>query len=334
MTVLDVLAIALSAASLLMLVVLVGRRGYLGVHERRRTTIEAGLKTVALELLHSGAEPPAALGGDEKQALADVLGRYARAVRGPTRDRIVAYFTREGTVDVELASLAAAPRAWRRAQAAFRLGDIATVDAAPALIAALHDSDRDVRSAAARSLGRLRVPEAGPELLAAAAERVPAGLVRWSVLQIGEQALPQLRSLLDSPEPGERAGAVTLIGLLGGPRDAAAVQERLGDDSSRVRAQAARALGRLGSERNLPALLAALEDQAPDARGAAAGALGQLRDRRSLEPLCTHSVSDLFDVARAAARAVAAIDPAFAAERARSTGSVHLWEAADLAALR
>jgi HEAT repeat protein len=83
--------------------------------------------------------------------------------------RIVEYFVREGTIDRELGALAEGKRAWRRASAAFRLGDIGNEAAAAALIDALSDPDRDVRIAATRSLGRLRAPEAGAGLVAAAA---------------------------------------------------------------------------------------------------------------------------------------------------------------------
>jgi hypothetical protein len=96
---------------------------------------------------------------------------------------------------------------------------------------------------------------------------------------------------------------------------------------------AARALGRIGGRRNLPTLRQATWDRIPMVREAAADALGQLRDRESVPLLAIRAVGDQFDVARACARAVAAIDPDEAAQRAGATGSAHLWEAADLAAV-
>ncbi len=290
---------------------------------------------IALELVHSGVEPPVDLGVEEKEALADLLGRYARATRGPTHERIVAYFEREGTIERELAALASAKRVWRRATAAFRLGDIGNAAAVTALVGALRDPSRDVRIAAVRSLGRLRAPEAGAELVAAAAGgRVPAALARWALLQIGIPVLAQMRGLLRSADERERAGALQLIGLLGAPADAAAAQERMRDSSALVRAQAALALGRLGSARDLPALLIGLEDRIPAVREAAANALGQLRDPRSLDALVGRVEQDQFDVARAAAHALADTDPAAAAEHAGTSGSVHLLEAVDLIGVR
>jgi hypothetical protein len=335
-SVLEIAALALSACSIVMLSVLVTRRWELARRARHRRHVEDRLKPVALELLHTGSEPPAGLTGEEKEALADLLGRYAQSVRGSTHDNIVGYFARQGTIDREVAVLAGARAAWRRGTAAFRLGDIASEQAAPALIAALGDPDRAVRVAAVRSLGRLRVPEAGTALVAAAADgRAPAALVQWALLQIGPPVLPELRSLLVSSNERERAAAVQLIGLLGGPSDAADAEARLGDSSALVRAQAARALGRVGGERNLTALLSALEDRIPAVRAAAAISLGYLRDPRALDALTDHAAGDnSFEVARESARAAARIDPAATTAKARSTGSEHLREAVDLVGIR
>lgn len=336
MSVLEIAALALSACSIAMLAVLVTRRWELARRARHRRQLEDRLKQLALELLHAGIEPPAELSVEEKETLADLLGRYARTVRGPTHDHIVAYFAREGLIDRELAVLAGARQAWRRATAAFRLGDIGSEAAAPALIEALRDKDRYVRIAAVRSLGRLRAPEAGAALVAAGAEgRAPDGLVRWALLQLGPPALGELRALLSSPSDRERAAALQLIGLLGGPSDAGEAESRLRDSSSLVRAQAARALGRLGGERNLPALLDALEDRIPAVRAAAATSLGYLRDPSVLGALTEHAEGDpVFDVAREAARAAARIDAQASATRARASDSDHLREAVDLAGLR
>jgi HEAT repeat protein len=331
---LPIIALALSASSIAMLGVLVLRRSQLARQAKRQGELEENLKGIAMELLHEGVEPPSQLSEAERQALADLLGRYARAIRGATHDRIVDYFEREGTVANELEVMADARAGWRRAAAAFRLGDIGPASAAGALCRALEDPDRDVRIAAGRSLGRLRAPEATASLLSAAVDRrLPPALVRWALLQIGAPALPRLMPGLTADSERLRGGAVQLVGLLGGPAEAAQIEAGLRDTSAMVRAQAARALGRIGGRRNLPALREASWDRIPDVREAAAGALGQLRDRESIPSLAIRAAGDQFDVARACARAVAAIDPEEAARRAQATGSVHLFEAADLAAV-
>jgi HEAT repeat protein len=332
----EIAAFALSGCSLLILAVLVARRWELARRDRRYHDLEDRLKQVALELMDSESSgPPAGLSAAEKEALADVLGRYARTVRGASHERIVEYFAAEGTIERERSVLAGSGPAWRRATAAFRLGDIGDSNCAEALTAALKDREPDVRIAAARSLGRLRVATAGAELVAAAAERrVPEALVRWALLQIGVAAVPELKGLLSSSDQFERAAAIQLIGRLGGPSDAADVEAHLRDSSSLARGAAARALGRLGGERHVPLLLGALEDRIPAVRASAATALGYLRDRRALPALAKHAESDLFDVAHEAARAVVRIDPSVATEQAHATGSEHLREAADLAGIR
>jgi HEAT repeat protein len=333
--VLELAAFALSGCSILMLAVLVTRRWELARRERHRHEVEDRLKLLALELLDAGTAPPAELSADEKEALADLLGRYARRVRGASHERIVEYFGGEGIVDRELAVLTDARPAWRRATAAFRLGDIGTQAAIPALLGALRDPDQIVRIAAVRSLGTLRLPEAGAELVAAAAERmVPDALVDWALLQIGPPVLPELRALLSNPHERGRAAAMRLMGRLGSPSDAAAAETALRDSAASVRSEAARALGRLGDGRHLPALLDALEDRIPAVRAAAAISLGYLRDSRALAALSERAESDQFEVAREAARAVARIDRDVAAAAARRTRSVHLREAADLAGIR
>jgi HEAT repeat protein len=334
---LDVVALALSAGSAVMLTVLVLRRLEVARRARRRAELEDGLKPIALALLDGGSSELPALGRREGEVLADLLGRYAQAVTGEARDRVARYFAWEGTVARELDTLTdntGDEPAWRRATAAFRLGDIGTPAAEPALVHALSDPSQEVRIAAARSLGRLRVPESVPSLLASAADRrVPGPLVRWALLQIGPQALPGLRALLSAEEPRARAGAVQLIGLLGGPRDAAEVGARLRDTAAVVRAQAALALARIGSEETMEALLATLEDRIPEVREAAGTALGALRDRRAAAPLAEHAEHDTFEVARASARSLVAIDPSAAAARAAASGSPHLLEALDLAGI-
>lgn len=335
MTVLEVVALVLSACSLVMLMLLVGRRAHLAARDRRRTAIEEELRPIALRLLDADTPPPADLTVAQREALADLLGRYARAVRGASRDRIAGYFTAVGATDHERAELTGARPAWRRATAAFRLGDIGDGDAPAALIAALADRDRDVRVAAVRSLGHLRAPEAAEPLLAAAAEgRVPIALAGWALLQIGPSVLAPLRPLLAADDPAARAAVLQMLALLGGPADADEVAARLRDTSALVRTRAALALCRLGGERHLPALRQALEDRIPAVREAAADALGQLRDAAAVPALTRRALSDQFDVARAAARAVARIDLAAAAAAADGGASDHLREAVELAGVR
>jgi HEAT repeat protein len=202
--------------------------------------------------------------------------------------------------------------------------------AAGDLVAALDDPDARVRAAAARGLGRLAVTDAVEPLLAAGADgRIPRLVAGQALLDIGPSALPQLLELARSGDDRERASAVELVGLIGGAVDAEPLVDALHDPAATVRASAARALGRLGADEAAARLRERLDDRIPFVRAAAADALGEIGDDEAAEQLHALARGDEFDAARAAAGALARIDPA----RVRRGGSEHLDEAADLLAL-
>src|SRR5205085_9142221 len=121
---------------------------------------------------------------------AALLWRLGRQVRGGATERIAGFFEQRGYVDGELEALGSR-RAWRRATAAYVLGDMGSIAAAPALLERLvADPDRDVRSASARSLGRLSAVEAAPALLEALAQhRVPRAIAGQALLELGSGAV-------------------------------------------------------------------------------------------------------------------------------------------------
>lgn len=321
----------LAGANVLLLGVVVLRRIRLSARARARLAIEARLKPGVLGFVAGDEAIPAVTGERERAVLAGLLGAYARVTQGPVRARIAEHFEAAGAIGTELDVLRTGRRPHRVAAAAHRLGDMGSPHAARALVDALAHPDRDVRAAAARSLGRLGTASAVEPILAALADRrIPDALGRWALLQLGEPALPELRTLVSAGEPVQRAGAVQLLGLMGGPADAETIQGRLRDSSADVRRQAALALGRLGGPRSVPGLLAALEDRIPAVREAAATALGRLQAAESADSLLAHAREDRFEVARAAARALARIDASRV--RAAAESSAHLREAADLAA--
>jgi HEAT repeat protein len=326
-------SLAITVANVLLIGMLVGRRLLVHRREVRRHRAEIYLGPFVLRFLDAGTGFPPDLTAAQRAVLADMLVAYARTVRGPARTRITGYLEGQGAAARELAGLRAR-KAWRRAEAAHRLGDIGSLAAVPVLIAALDDPSRDVRAAAARSLGHLHSPDTAAPLLAAmSGQRIPAVIGSWALLQFGEAILPQLHHFVRSPEPAERACAVQLLGLSGGAADAGAVAARLRDTSSQVRVQAAVALGRLGGHASVAPLLGALDDWDPAVRSAAATALGRLADPRAVGPLRSHAQHDRFEPARAAAAALLKIDPRLVIAE-RSSGGPHLREAADAAALQ
>lgn len=321
----------LALAATVFVFVLTTRRLVLRRTERIRREAEQRLRPFALALVHG--EPVAGESFDERdtRVIAALLARYARSLAGDARGRIATFFERRGVVEEEIRALRSR-RAWRRATAAYRLGDMASPTATPHLVAALDDPAREVRSAAARSLGRLAAPEAVEPLVYALAERrVPRAVGGQALLAIGPAALAALRELEQRTEADVRALAVELVGLLGDPYDSPLVVERLRDISAEVRAKAARALGRLGADEAAAALRATLDDRIPFVRVNAAAALGMIGDRDAVPALLSQAQSAHFDVARAAAAALARIDgDVVCAPAAEKGSSIHLREACDL----
>lgn len=326
-------AAAVTAVSVLLIALLTLRRLTLARTTRERAALERELRPHAMGLIETGTAP-AGLDRQGTRVLAGVLGRYMRSLSGDARARIAAFYERSGEVEREVRALRSR-RAWRRATAAFLLGDMGSPTAAAPLLERLRtDRSRDVRSAAARSLGRLQAADATRALLeAVVGDRIPRSVGGRSLLALGAPALPGLRELAEHPDPSLRAHAIEMVGHLGNAGDGDLVAGRLRDTSALVRATAARALGRLGSRDHAAALRAALADRVPPVRAAAADALGDIGDRGAAAGLLTQARDDAFDPAQAAARALARIAPD-ALPAAGADAGPHLNEAADLARAR
>ena len=323
----------LVAGSMLFLLVLVGRRSWLAYRARRRGAAVAALRPAAIELIEDVADPPP-LRGLDGEVFAELLGGYSLVVRGAPRQRIAAYFESTGAVDEQL-ELLGSRRAWRRATAAFALGDMGSAHAVPALLRALDDKRRAVRAAAARSLGRIGSEDAIEPLVTAGVERrIPRDVALLALFDVGPPAVPTLLELRQHDEPLVRAAAIELVGHLGEARDSGPLPAMLRDTSAVVRAAAAGALGRLGASAARDALVDALDDRVPEVRVAAASALGLIGGRRALDGLLRVARTDEYEPAAAAAEAAARIDPALVVHVADQPGAgPHLREAADLAAL-
>jgi HEAT repeat protein len=331
---LSLITLALAAASTLFVLVLIGRRVWLSAVEGRQRALRERLRPVAIALVEADGFEPPALRPAEAEVFAELLARYFRSLRGPARQRITAYFEDNGAVDVELRRLGGRRR-WRRATAAFALGDMGSQRAVSALLRALEDGGSDVRTAAARSLGRLGSVEAIEPLIAASVHgRAPRAVANAALLEIGPPAVPRLVELTAHADPEIRADALDLLGLLGTAAHARVLPERLRDSSARVRAATAGTLGRLGGAEARTALIGALDDRVPFVRAAAARALGQIGGRQAAGALLRVAREDRFVPAQEAARALVRIDPSLVARVADAADAgPHLREAGDLAAL-
>ena len=323
---------ALALAGTVFVGVLTLRRLVLTRSERLVREEEERLRPLALALVDGDTVELTDLSERSARVLAALLGRYSRWLAGDARERIGRFFERTGGLDAELGALADR-RAWRRATAAFVLGDMASPRAEPALLHALHDPAREVRAAAARSLGRLGCAAAvEPIVYALAEDSIPRSAAGSALLSLGAAALPSLRELERRAEPEVRAFSVELVGLVGDASDGPLLVERLRDSSAETRAKAARALGRLAAEDAAAALRGALDDRIPFVRAAAAHASGLVGDPQAASRLLELAREDSFDAARAAAQALARVAPEVVRREADS--SPHLAEAADLLDLR
>ena len=329
-----VVALAFVAGALLLLVLLASRRTALARRDRRHVEAERRVRPVAIALVEGQDGEQPALSSSDQAVLADVLRRYSRKLTGEANARVADYFRDKPAVRAALRDLRRR-RMWRRAAAAYRLGDMADPDVAVPLLGALDDRKRPVRAAAARSLGRLGVVDAAlPLVEALVSGRVPSGVAGQALVELGAAAVPELRRITEHADPQIRAAAVTLLGLVGDSRDAALAVRALQDPAADVRRAAAETLARIGGPAAEQPLRDALSDRIPFVRAAAAAALGALRSDAALPQLFEIARTDRFRPARAAAQAVARIAPRELAAAAAEPGAgPHLHEAADLAAL-
>ena len=329
-----IIAIVLLATGLMLLIFLAVRRITLAVRERRHAEAERRVRPLAIALVEGEDTPSAELSEGDQAVLAEVLGRYSRKLSGEADARIAAYFRDRPGLPSALGDLRSR-RAWRRAAAAYRLGDMGCDEAAPALLETLGDPSREVRAAAARSLGRLGIADATlPLIEQLASRRLPHVVASAALLELGTEVVPELRRIAAHDEPEIRATAIALLGLVGASHDSPVAEQALHDSSATVRAAAAEALARIGTSSAESELRTTLDDRAHFVRALAATSLGVIDSRAALPRLVEIARTDRFRPARAAAQAVARIDPdRLRAAAAEPGAGAHLHEAADLQAL-
>jgi HEAT repeat protein len=331
---LAVTAVVLVALAFVLLILLAVRRILLARRARRDAAAERRVRPIAIALVEGQETERPVLSSNEQAILADVLGRYSRKLAGDADARIAGYFRASAALERPLRDLRSR-RAWTRAAAAYRLGDMGCEEAAPALLEALDDRDRTVRSAAARSLGRLGVADAARPLVEAIVSgRVPNGVAGQALVELGTAAAPELRVIAKHPSYRLRATALALLGLVGDSADSPLAVRALEDPSAEVRAAAAWALGRIGGAATEPALRSTLDDRIYFVRAEAAAALGVIGSRAAVPRLLEIARSDRFRAARAAAQAVSRIAPATLVAAAAEPGAgPHLHQAADLSSV-
>lgn len=322
-------SVALALLNVLIAGVVIGNRFLVRSRQRRYTSALQRLRPAVLEWMEGDGVVLPRLEGIEQRALLDLLGKFGRSLRGDQRRR-VADLALAGGYTHDLAVAATSRRPWRRAAAAYRLGDIGSGDA-ELLVALLGDDDRRVRNAAARSLGRQGALEGvEPIVVALATGRVARAIGGQALLDIGSPAADGLAQLLDSRIREVRATAAELLGRLGGPEHARILAQQLNHPDAEVRVAVVRALGRLGGRAAARSVAELLDDPVAYVRAAAATATARLGGAAELDKLITMAIEDEFLPANAAAGAATELDPGRVVRAAAATGAPHLVEAADL----
>ncbi|MBK6849194.1 MAG: HEAT repeat domain-containing protein [Proteobacteria bacterium] len=155
-------------------------------------------------------------------------------------------------------------------------------------LALVKDADGAVREAAALVLGRLRVREALPVLLALLAREPSPALVQALALLGDRRATRPLLRMLDEdqvgPRLGERLVVVQALGELADPAAAPALERELAHADGRLRRAAARALARAGRTRSIEALRVCAADYYAAVRQACAAAGERLTAARRVAP--------------------------------------------------
>jgi HEAT repeat protein/beta-lactamase regulating signal transducer with metallopeptidase domain len=157
-----------------------------------------------------------------------------------------------------------------------------------ALVAALKDSDKEVRETAMNALVQMRDPSIFEPLVQAlkdtsadVREQAVHGLVRLR----DKRAIDPIAGVLKDANPGVREAAVHALGQFRDPRTFDPMLIALKDENASVREQAAHALGQMRDPRAVDPLIGALKDVNADVREQAAHALGQMRDKRAASAL-------------------------------------------------
>jgi HEAT repeat protein len=278
----------------------------------RRLAREAQRRTELTPLVHALLDGETAEGTAGAPALLDELVLdLLPQLRGADRTALQGVLLERGVVTRAAGELTARGAA-RRGRAALLLGNAASAEHTAALVDLLGDRSAEVRSSAARALGKTGDPAAVGPLLAAVTARLglPPGVAGMALLDLGTAALPSLRAALDAGLPVTQTLAADLLGLHGDPVAAAILMTLVGDArrDPDVRRAAAQALGRIGSPVATELLSAVLcNPDHPALQCAAAEALGRIGDPAGLDALTTGLRTAGSDVRAACAEALALI---------------------------
>ncbi|MGF1667396.1 MAG: HEAT repeat domain-containing protein [Acidimicrobiia bacterium] len=323
------ISIALAVVNVAVAALVVGNRFIIRRSELRYAAAVARTRPVLLDWIDGEDVGIPQVRSLERRAFVDLLAKYGRSLRGDGRKRVAEMALHTGLV-TEVAKATSDRRGWRRAAAAYRLGDIGG-DHHTLLIPMLNDPDRRVRNAAARSLGKQgSVEGVAPIVVALSSGAVARAVGGQALIDIGSPAAGALGALLESHVREIRSTAAELLGRVGTVEHARILVEQLRHPDPEVRVAVVRALGRLGGRVAASALVPLLHDPIPYVRAATATSIGQLGRVEAIDALLAMAGGDSYLPAHAAAHAAMALDPDAVLTAAESSPSPHLHEVADL----
>jgi HEAT repeat protein len=324
------LSLAFGLLNMIIALLVIGNRFIVRLRDRRHAAAIESLRFGLLEWI-SGEAPSVAppRNSVEGKALVDLLSKYGRSLTGDGRRRVVE-LADQLHLTTSLLIQTRSALSWRRAAAAFRLGDLGDRQSWR-LVALLDDRNRQVRNAAARSLGKQRAVEGvAPIVLALSEGRVARAVGGQALIDIGPDAVESMAGLMHSQSPDVRAVAAELLGRLGTVSQAGVLTRHLHDNSANVRVAVVRALGRLGGRAAAESIRHVLDDQTAYVRAAAATSVAALGDLDSVPRLLEMVDDTEYLPARAAAIAITELSPETARSEAAAAGNEHLQEAVDL----
>lgn len=328
-TLLIEISITLAIVNVAMAALVVGNRFVIRRSELRYAAAVTRMRPILLDWIDGEDVAVPRFRSLERRAFTDLLSKYGRSLRGDGRTRVAELALHTGLV-TEVATATSDRRAWRRAAAAYRIGDIGS-DHHTLLIPLLTDPDRRVRNAAARSLGKQgSVEGVAPIVVALSSGGVARAVGGQALIDIGSPAADALGHLLDSHIREVRSTAAELLGRVGTVEHARTLVGHLHHPDPEVRVAVVRALGRLGGRVAASALLPLLDDPIPYVRAATATSIGQLGRADAIDALLEMAGDDTYLPAHAAAHAAMALDPDAVLAASEATESPHLHEVADL----
>jgi HEAT repeat protein len=203
------------------------------------------------------------------------------------------------------------------------VGRLSARAAVPALVAALRDSQVEVRVVAAAALWRLPDAAAVPSLIRLTRDADPSAR-QWAVLALGVARDPRsvagLVGLLTDPVEDVRMDAIRSLGRIGHPTALSALTSLVNDAERPVeeRLEGLNSIASLSGPDKVNVLVHVLDDDDSQVRLRAAEALGQVGDALAVPALRRRRQSERSGAVRGALDAAVSAIRARARERRRA----------------